>query len=199
MSVHIILASSSVIRAELLRRAQLSFDQIPARVDEDSVKESLIAQSESVRDIADALAELKSLKVASRHPDALVLGCDQTLDLGGELISKPKSVDECKEQLGRLSGKRHTLHSAAVLSQGDTSIWRHVGSVQMHMRPLSSAFISDYVSRNWDSVQHSVGGYKLEEEGMRLFTRVQGDFFHVLGLPILELLSFLEHRGEARF
>ena len=192
----LILASGSEIRAQLLRNAGVPFNIEIARVDEQMIKESLLAEGASPRDIADALAESKARKVASKHPDAMVLGCDQVLDFRGALLSKPDSPDQAISQIKSMRGERHSLLSAAVIYNEGKPIWRHVGQVRLRMRQASDSYIQDYVTRNWDSIRHSVGGYKLEEEGVRLFHSIEGDYFNVLGMPLLELLAFLTLRGE---
>ncbi|HEV8036092.1 Maf family protein [Yoonia sp.] len=195
MSDQIVLASGSEIRAQLLRNAGLDFDVSIARVDEDAVRASLLAETASPRDIADTLAELKAQRVAARHPDALVIGCDQILAMGPRIFNKPETPAEALSQLQSLRGQKHQLLSAAVIYGEGKPLWRHVGIVRLHMRDASDAYLTDYVARNWDSIRHSVGAYKLEEEGVRLFTRIEGDYFTVLGLPLLELLSYLTLRG----
>ncbi|KQI73574.1 septum formation protein Maf [Loktanella sp. 5RATIMAR09] len=195
MSEQIVLASGSEIRAQLLKNARLDFTISVARIDEDAVRASLLAESASPRDIADTLAELKSQRVAARHPDALVIGCDQILALGPRILNKPQTPAEALSQLKSLRGQKHQLLSAAVIYGEGKPLWRHVGIVRLHMRDASDAYLADYVARNWDSIRHSVGAYKLEEEGVRLFTRIEGDYFTVLGLPLLELLSYLTLRG----
>lgn len=195
MSDTIILASGSEIRAQLLRNAGLDFAVSAARIDEDAVRSALEAEQASPRDIADTLAELKAQKTASKFPEALVIGCDQILSLGQKIFSKPQTPDDALTQLKSLRGQKHQLLSAAVIYGEGKPLWRHVGVVRLFMRDASDDYLADYVDRNWDSIRHSVGAYKLEEEGVRLFTRIEGDYFNVLGLPLLELLSYLTLRG----
>ena len=195
MFVPFILASGSAIRAQLLQNAGVPFVVEVPRVDEETVKRALLAEAAPPRDIADALAELKARKISDKNPGAMVLGCDQVLDFEGHLLSKPASPEAALEQLLEMRGKRHMLLSAAVIYQDGQPLWRHVGQVRLRMRASSDAYLNGYVTRNWDSIRHAVGGYKLEEEGVRLFTTIDGDYFNVLGMPLLELLNFLALRG----
>lgn len=196
MSEPLILASQSEIRATLLRNAGLNFRIAPARIDEEAVRASLVAEGAPPRDQADALAEMKARKISEKHPGALVLGCDQVLALKGEVFAKAPDRETARAQLLRLRGETHTLLSAAVLYQDAEPLWRHVGVVRLTMRSFSEDYLADYLDRNWESARHSVGVYKLEEEGVRLFAQIQGDHFSVLGLPLLELLNYLTLRGD---
>lgn len=195
MTTHIVLASGSEIRAHLLRQAGITFDVDVPRLDEDAIKAALLAEQAPPRDIADALAEAKARKISGKHPGQLVLGCDQVLDFEGQLLSKPATADVALEQLKQMCGKRHMLLSAAVIYRDGQPIWRHVGQVRLLMRKSSDSYLEDYVARNWDSICHAVGAYKLEEEGVRLFTSIEGSYFNVLGLPLIELISYLGLQG----
>lgn len=195
MAVPLILASASQIRADLLRNAGLDFDVEKARVDEDAIKQAMQAEDAPPRDIADALAEMKARKVADKFPEAMVIGCDQVLAFDKLILSKPTSPEDAGDQLRQLRGQRHMLLSAAVIYHEGKPIWRHIGQVRLRMRDVSDTYLDDYISRNWDDIRHSVGAYQLEAEGVRLFHSIEGDYFNVLGLPLLQLLAFLTLRG----
>lgn len=191
----LILASSSSIRLELLKNAGITVTAVPARIDEAAVRMALAQEDAKPRDVADTLAELKARKIADRNPAGLVLGCDQVLAVGDDIWSKPETVDEARDQLGKLSGCMHHLHSALVLYHEARPIWRHIGTAKMTMRPLGEGYIQAYLNRNWPEVSYSVGAYQIEREGIRLFSAVEGDYFTILGLPLLPLLSYLSLRG----
>ncbi len=190
------LASASAIRATLLRNAGVEIEVKPIRVDEQSIRESLQAEGASAHDIADALAEHKALRAASRDPQALVLGCDQLLECAGKIFQKPKDPQEAIAQLKRLRGQTRRLHTAAVLYAQGAAVWRHVSTPRLTMRDLSDDFIQDYVAQNWDDIRHCVGCYQIEGPGIRLFRQIDGDIFAVQGLPLLELLTILTQRKD---
>ena len=191
----LLLASQSAIRLTLLRNAGLTVEPHPARIDEEALRAALQAEGATPRDIADALAEAKALRLAQRHPTALVLGCDQIVALGPRIFAKPETRDEARQQLDDLSGQTHQLLSALVLYDKGEPIWRHVGVARLTMRQTSPAFLDAYLDRAWPEVSHSVGVYQLESEGIRLFSEIEGDYFTILGLPLLPLLNYLSLRG----
>src|SRR6056300_677623 len=196
MPQKLVLASGSGIRRQMLENAGVSFEVSLPRVDEDAVRQSLLAEGASARDIADALAELKARKVSTRMPGVLVLGCDQVLSFDGQIMAKPTFREQAEQQLRQLRGAGHQLLSAAVICEDGQPIWRFVGTVRLQMRDFSDSYLTTYLDRNWPDISNSVGGYKLESEGVRLFNRVDGDYFTVLGMPLLELLSYLTLRGD---
>jgi septum formation protein len=191
----IILASASLTRAAMLRAAGLEFSALPARVDEAAVRRAMAEQSIRPRDVADALADMKAAKLASRFPAALVIGCDQVLEFKGECLGKAETHDAGRAQLQRLRGQTHLLHAAVVIYDQQRPVWRHLGEARLTMRMFSDAFLDAYLARNWDAARHSAGTYRVEEEGIRLFSRIEGDHFTVLGLPLLPLLMYLSDRG----
>ncbi|QPM91476.1 Maf family protein [Pseudooceanicola algae] len=195
MSQKIILASGSAIRAELLTRADVPYEVVKPRVDEEMVRASLLAEGESPRNLADALAQLKSERVGMKHPDALTIGCDQVLDCEGKVFSKPETPEQARDQISALSGKGHSLHTAAVIHEGGRPVWRKSAEVKLTMRTLSDSYIGSYVTRNWPAISWSCGAYQVEAEGSRLFSRIDGDYFAILGLPLLEILDYLILRG----
>jgi septum formation protein len=195
MTAPIVLASTSSIRQTLLANAGLAFEAVPPRVDEAAVKAALAEEGATPRDLADTLAEYKARRVSQKRPDAYVIGADQVLEVQGAVLDKPRDLDEAREQLLRLRGRQHKLLSAAVIYQDGEPLWRSVGQVRLTMRRFSDAYLENYLARNGSGLLSSVGGYKLEEEGVRLFTHVEGDYFSVLGLPLVEILNYLTLRG----
>ena len=191
----LLLASASQIRLTLLQNAGLTVTAQPARIDEDAVRAALKADNAKPRDVADTLAELKARKLADRNPAALVLGCDQVLAFEGQVWSKPADLAQARTQLQTLRGQTHQLLSALVLYHEAKPIWRHIGVAKLTMAATSDAFLDAYLSRNWPAVATSVGAYQIEAEGIRLFTAIEGDYFTILGLPLLPLLSYLALRG----
>jgi septum formation protein len=191
----LLLASGSATRARLLQAARIPFEARPPRLDEAGLRAGLEAEGISPRDIADALAEAKARKVGARLPEALVLGTDQVAEIDGRVLAKPADAVDAQRQIRALAGKRHALHSAAVLFEEGRPTWRVVSTARLTMRPLSEAYVAAYVTRNWESIRHSVGGYLIEEEGVRLFRQVEGDPFTVQGLPLLPLIDHLVTRG----
>jgi septum formation protein len=191
----LILASASAVRARLLQDAQVAFEIMPARIDEGALKQSLLAEGTEPRAIADALAELKALRISAAHPSRLVLGADQILVLDKELVSKCENLKEAEDLLRRLRSRSHTLISALVLARGGTAIWRHIGQATLAMRDFSDDFLDDYLAREGEALLSGVGCYKLEGRGIQLFTRIDGDYFTILGLPLLPLLSVLREQA----
>ena len=190
MTAPIILASTSVTRMKVLSGAGVAFEAVSPGVDEAAIKAGLLAEDATPRDIADALAELKAVKVSNKR-SGLVIGCDQTLDLAGQTIDKAESLAEARERLLALRGKTHTLHAAVVVARDGAPIWREVKSARLTMRAFSDAYLDGYLVREGEAVLGSVGCYRLEHEGVQLFDRIDGDYFAILGLPLMGLLEFL--------
>lgn len=192
----ILLASTSAIRATLLRNAGLDISTQAARVDEQAIRAALESEGASPRDIADTLAEMKAERVARRHPEALVIGCDQVLEFQGQSYGKPQDIQALRDQILALRGQTHRLLSAAVVFEDGRPVWRHVGQARLTMRDFSDGWLDGYLQRNGADLMDSVGGYKLESEGVRLFSVIEGDYFTILGLPLLPLLDWLAVRGS---
>ncbi|KPF74827.1 septum formation protein Maf [Blastomonas sp. AAP25] len=179
----------------MLDKADVPFTVVAAHIDESAIRASLHAEGTSPRDIADALAEAKAMRVGTKRPEAMVLGSDQILETStGEMLSKPQTPEDAIRQLETLSGKAHKLWSAAVIVEGGRPIWRHVEKAVMHVRPLGSAFVRDYVDKHWESIGYTVGCYEIEGAGAQLFSHIEGNHFAVLGMPLLPLLGFLRER-----
>jgi septum formation protein len=181
----------------MLEAVGLTFEVDAPRVDEEAAKASLRAGGLKPRDQADALAELKALSVSRSRPD-FVIGADQMLALGSDVFDKPKDMNDARQHLLRMRGQTHELITAAVVAREGVIIWRHIDTPKLKMRAFSDAFLDDYLALAGDDVLRSVGAYQLEGLGAQLFERVEGDFFSVLGLPLLPLLAFLREHGIAR-
>jgi septum formation protein len=192
----LLLASKSASRRAMLSAAGVPFEAVAAGVDEETAKAALRADGLSPRDLADALAELKALRVSQRVPGALVLGSDSIVELDdGTMLDKPTSRDNAAEHLRRMSGKRHDLVSAAVIAEAGRPVWRVVDRAKMHVRTLSDAFIDQYLDAEWPEISGCVGCYRIEGPGAQLFSRIEGSQFTVLGLPLLQVLDYLRIRG----
>ena len=192
----IVLASKSPARTSVLKAAGVPFETQVAGVDEAAVKNGLLAEGQGPREVADALAELKAVKVSRARPDDFVIGADQTLDLAGALFDKVETMDEARERLRLLRGKTHKLHSAVVVARGGAPIWREVPTARLTMRDFSDAAIETYLAQRGPDLLSSVGCYQLENEGVQLFSRIEGDYFTILGLPLMGLFDFLRLHGE---
>ncbi len=194
----LLLASQSSGRAAMFRAAGLDFDTSAAHIDEEALTASLLAAGQTPRNIADALAEAKAVKISSRLAGVTVIGADSTLALDdGSKLSKPESPGEAADHLRRMAGSRHRLFSAAVAARDGAPVWRAVGEAKLWMRPLSEGFIADYVAQNWDSIRWTVGCYEIEGAGVQLFDRVEGDPWTIIGMPMLPLLAWLRATGLA--
>ncbi|MDB5367149.1 MAG: septum formation protein Maf [Rhodospirillales bacterium] len=191
----IVLASASATRKRMLESAGLHVEIDPARVDEDEIKLSLKAEQVPVERAAEALAELKALRISLRRPGALVIGADQMLECDGDWFDKSPDRAAAREQLLRLRGRTHRLISAAVVAVDGQRLWHTTEAARLTMRNFSDAFLDEYLDTVGEAAFTSVGGYQLEGRGVQLFHRIEGDFFTILGLPLLPLLDFLRARG----
>jgi len=189
----VILASASPARRAVLEGAGVAFEVKPANVDEETLIASMQAENAPPGHIAEALAELKAIRISTG--DALTIGCDQVLVCEGRLFQKPADAEAAKETLRALRGKAHKLISAMVVAKTGAAIWRHTDEAVLTMRAFSDDFLEAYVARGVPEILSSVGAYRLEGEGAQLFSSVDGDFFSILGLPLLPLLDLLRRHG----
>lgn len=194
MPPSLVLASASPSRRQLLANAGLSFDIEPAGIDEEEITRSLGSRA-APQELASTLAEMKAVKVSSRHPEAIVIGADSTLACKGRLFDKPPTLEAARKQLLALRGQTHELFSSVVVARGGQRLWHWAERARLTMRPFNASFVDAYLSRAGQDVLTSVGAYQLEGLGAHLFTRVDGDYFTILGLPLLPLLSFLAGHG----
>ena len=195
MTEKIILASGSPFRKKLLENAGIDVEAIPADLDERALEAPLAESGASPEDVAMVLAEAKAVAVSEEHPGRLVLGCDQTLSLDDEVFHKPDDMEGARRHLLKLSGKTHHLNSAVALVRDGETLWRHVGIASLTMRKLDPAFIGRHLARVGDKALSSVGAYQIEGEGIQLFDKVEGDYFTIVGLPLLPVLEELRKLG----
>ncbi|WP_414694321.1 Maf family protein [Phenylobacterium sp.] len=189
-----VLASKSVARRAVLEGAGVPFEAVGSGVDEDVAKAELLAKRATPRQVAEALAEEKALAVSVGRPD-LVLGADQTLEFQGQLFDKAETIDAARERLKTLRGKPHMLHSAVVVAERGAVVWRETQSATLRMRDFSDTFLEAYLSAEGEAALGSVGCYRLESQGVQLFSKIEGDYFTILGLPLMGLLDLLRRRG----
>ena len=194
MSAGLVLASKSVARRAVLEGAGVPFEAVGSGVDEDIAKRELLARRATPRQIAEALAEEKALAVSVGRPE-LVLGADQTLEFQGQLYDKTETLEAARERLRTLRGKPHMLHSAVVVAERGAVIWRETRSATLRMRDFSDDFLEAYLAHEAEAALGSVGCYRLEGPGVQLFSKIEGDYFTILGLPLMGLLDLLRRRG----
>lgn len=194
MSAPVVLASKSAARRQLLQGAGVPFEAAVSGVDEDAVKIAMLAEGAGARDVADALAEVKALKLSRTRPEFIV-GADQTLEFEGQLYDKVGTLDAARERLRAMRGKPHKLHSAVVVAKDGAPIWREMATATLTMRPFSDAFLEAYLEQEGAHALDSVGCYRLEGPGAQLFSEIEGDYFAILGLPLLGLLDLLRRHG----
>ncbi|MGE5145672.1 MAG: Maf family nucleotide pyrophosphatase [Candidatus Eiseniibacteriota bacterium] len=191
----LILASGSAVRARLLSEAGIAFTREVAAVDEAEVKATVAGEGGTAAMAAETLAELKAQRVSRRHPDALVIGADQILECDGDWFDKPADVAAARAALKKLRGRQHLLQSSVAVVRGGERLWHHNGEAALLMRNFSDDFLDAYLAAAGEAALHSVGAYQLEGLGAQLFARVDGDYFSILGLPLLPLLDFLRNHG----
>jgi len=194
----LVLASKSAGRREMLENAGVAFAVDAANLDEDAVKESLRAENAPVEHVAEALAELKARRVSARHPGILVLGADSMLECEGRWFDKAETMADARDHLEALSGHEHSLVTSAVLVKDETRLWHHTAVARLTMRDLSPAFLDDYLAAIGDLACASVGCYQVEGRGLQLFSRIEGDFYAIVGLPMLAVLDQLRLQGVLR-
>lgn len=196
MRSSLILASSSLARATLLRNAGILFETYPPKIDEQLIKKSMVSEGLSARDMADQLAEMKASKVASKFANSFILGSDQIIEFQGQLVSKPSDKKDLFLNLKAFQNKTHHLYTAAVIYFEARPIFRHISKADVSFRALTDETLATYIDKFWDCIQYCVGGYRIEAEGIQLIRKINGDHFSVMGLPLLEVVNFLSLRGD---
>ena len=193
MTEQIVLASGSPFRLSMLRHAGVDLVAVPAQVDERALEAPLDGVAPD--DVAAILAEAKATEVSDRMHGRLVLGCDQTLSLGDEIFHKPADMEAARRHLLKLSGRTHQLNSAVAIARGGETVWRYVDVARLVMRELAPAFIGRHLARVGKKALESVGAYQIEGEGVQLFSKIEGSYFTIVGLPLLPLLGELRELG----
>lgn len=191
----LVLASGSAARADMLRSAGVEIEIVPSRISESAYKNRYIPGEDLPEQVAQALAEAKALAVSEGLPGRLVLGSDQVLVFEDEILDKPENFSDARRQMRRLRGHEHALVSAAVLVRDGVAIWHGMGSATLHVRDYTDAFLDRYLAREGEAILSTVGGYRIEAMGAQLFDRIEGDYFSVLGMPLLEVLTALRDEG----
>lgn len=193
--MRLILASQSLARRALLEGAGVTFEAMPAAVDEAMIKESARAEGVSAADTAILLADAKAARIARRHPDAVIIGADQLLVCEGEWFDKPADVEAARGHLHRLRNRAHELVTAVVVWRQGERAWHHLATPRLAMRDFSEAFLDEYLAREGGHVTQSVGAYRLEGMGIQLMRDIRGEHTAILGLPLLPLLAYLRDSG----
>ena len=189
----IILASKSKVRKDILTENNIDCEVIQSNVDEDPIKDSLIAEGATPEIISKNLAELKANKVSSSLHDELVLGADSVIDLNGELISKPSSREEAMNILRKLNGKSHYLISSVCISKNNSMIWNHTDKAKLTMKNFSDLELKDYLNKISDEALYAYNVYQIEGEGKNLFEKIEGDKDTIMGLPITQIKTYMEN------
>lgn len=197
MTHRIILASGSAIRRQILDGAGLDYDVIVRPVDEAAIKDAMLAENSRLRDIADALAEAKAMRV-SRQESGFVIGADQIMVMDDTLFDKPKDMAEVRSRLLSMRGKKHELIGAAVICENGAPVWRHMSRTKLWVRDFSDEFLDWYIETEGEALTKSVGAYRFEGPGSQLFEKVEGGFFAILGLDLLPVLEYLRTRGAVQ-
>jgi septum formation protein len=192
----VILASSSPTRRRILQQAGVVFEPVAPTIDERAAEAPLVSSGMVAADVAMALAMVKAVHVSEEVDEALVIGADQTLELDGERLTKPGNMETARRQLLKLRGRTHELHSAVCCTRGGQVLWQYGASARLRMRAFSPAFVGRYLADVGRTALGSVGAYQVEGRGIQLFEEIEGDFFAILGLPLLPLLAFLREQGE---